>query len=144
MVFDTSEVDRRIRKIALEVFPEFDPERWYSHFNLNGEFLVLGSLAGSFYGGHYSFIINRNNGISYNGDIEVCLTKRGKGYGRRLVEVREKISLSFGAHLVIVNNNKNHFFWEKMGYHPLPTSVENLAKKFFVCYMPAYKLLSEA
>src|SRR3989344_7608679 len=107
MVFNTSEADQKIRAIALEVFPEFDPQRWHSLSNLNSEFLVLGKLSGPFYGGDYSFKINRNKGVSYSGDIHVGLTKRGKGYGRRLVEAREKISLDFGAHLVIVNDNTN-------------------------------------
>ncbi len=142
MAFDKNEVDRRIRAIALEIFPEFDSDNWRSFPGTNDNLLILGTLEDLF--SYYAFTINMDLGVSYNGDIEVAHNKKDRGYGRRLVEAREKICLELGAPLIIVNNNMNSSFWEYMGYNPLPTSFENLVKNLCVSYIPLYKLLSEA
>lgn len=142
MVINTNEIDRRIRTIALEVFPEFDPSYWCS-YGAGGELVVVGKLDERCYS-YYAFKINKDSGISYNGDIKITYNKKSKGYARRLVEAREKISLDLGAHLILINNNQNPSFWEHMGYQPFPTSLENLAKGLCVLYMPVYKLLSES
>ena len=146
MVFDKNEVNRKIRAIALEVFPEFNPSYWSSHDYSNGDLLVVGILD-PLYNSRYSFVINRDYGISYNGDILIDPDQRSNGYARRLVDACEKISLNLGAHLIIVNNNINSSFWEHLQYDPLPKSLERfLARNFrhVPCIKPLYKLLSEA
>jgi len=124
MVFNQKKADQRLRVIVLELFPEFDPQLWHSNY-VDRELFIYGELGKESLGA-YSFRINRGSWFSYNGHIEVSYDKRNQGYGRRLVEARERICLQFGAPLIIIHNNCNPSFWEHMGYHPLTSSLQDL------------------
>ena len=148
MVFDKFETDRKIRAIALELLPEFDASYWHS-WPTEREVIVRGwlKLPNELSYGFYKFVINGDHGISYRGDLELNNDKRGKGYGKRLVEMREKISLELGAYLVVISHNDNPSFWKHLHYDPLPKTFEGFLTKNFRdvhCIRPAYKLLSEA
>ena len=148
MVFNQTEANRKIRTIALELFPEFDDSYWHS-WSTEREIKVSGWLKqpNELSYGSYNFVIDGDHGISYRGYLEVNNDKRGKGYGKRLVELREKISLELGAYLVVINHNENPSFWRHLHYDPLPKTFEFFLNKNFRdlhCIRPVYKLLSEA
>jgi GNAT superfamily N-acetyltransferase len=64
----------------------------------------------------HSFTLDFNNRFSYDCNIFVEPFFRGKGYGRDLVEAREKLCIDSGMKLILIHKNKNDDFWNHMGY----------------------------
>ncbi len=115
---NTKYIDALIRKHAAAVIPEFDESRWFAlEFNHAGSnvFGVLSHL-GSVEYGKYRFLLDIPNRLSYNGDLKVDDEHRGKGLGRKLIELRETICEELGIQKIIINNNENSAFWEHLGY----------------------------
>ena len=145
MVLSSSEIERKIKEIGLEVFPEFNGGNWTIHTRGYDWVYIFGGLGQKAFSG-YSFAIHFKHGISYGGDVAVLREARGKNYGRRLVEAREKMCLASGASLIIINNNQNPSFWRYMDYLPLSKDLWGLFDRNIgmPCYNPLYKLLSES
>jgi GNAT superfamily N-acetyltransferase len=63
-----------------------------------------------------TYFINFERKVSYGGNLFVDPIFRGKGFGKKLIQIREEINKSAGVNLILINLNLNDGFWEHMDY----------------------------
>lgn len=63
-----------------------------------------------------SYFINFKKRLSYGGDVFIDFMFRGRGFGKKLIQIREEINQFAGTNIILINLNINDNFWEHMNY----------------------------
>jgi GNAT superfamily N-acetyltransferase len=125
-LYTSSDITEIVRNQARLHLSEFDPTGWYAneaHVLMPQLFRIRRGPTESGNYGYYDFLVDLQKKSSYKGNLYLTLEYRGRGMGRKLVEMREDVCRDLSINLILIDDSTNPSFWNHMGYEPATKEI---------------------